>query len=139
MIPRIIWNTKYAGKVAGSRQEYIYIDLFGTKYTAHVIIWVMLYGVWPDHMIDHIDRDTYNNRKNNLRKATNSQNQHNARINARNTSGYKGVSYRKSNNTWYVRIQVNGKTYSKSGFETAELANNYAVELRRQLVGEFGE
>lgn len=133
------WNTKYAGKIAGIKQDYIYITLLGSKYTAHVLIWVMLYDKWPKEFIDHKDRNPYNNRKDNLREATNSQNQHNAKINSRNTSGYKGVSYRKSNDTWYARIQVRGKTYSKSGFSSAELANTYIVELRKQLVGEFGE
>ena len=57
---------------------------------------------------DHIDGDTLNNQKRNLRVCTKSQNQHNRKISSNNKSGFKGVSYNKKNKKWQADIQCNG-------------------------------
>lgn len=47
-----------------------------------------------DHeQVDHINHDGLDNRKENLRIVTNSQNGMNRRLTSANTSGYKGVSF----------------------------------------------
>ena len=58
--------------------------------------------------IDHIDCDGLNNRRSNLRLATRSQNNQNARLRANTTSGFKGVSWNKRKHKWDVRIRLNG-------------------------------
>jgi hypothetical protein len=62
----------------------------------------------PGMQIDHISRDKLDNRKNNLRVATHSQNQHNRTSYKTNKSGYKGVSWDKRSNNWLAYVRVNG-------------------------------
>jgi len=61
-------------------------------------------------VIDHINGNTLDNRKDNLRICTHSQNLTNVGKKSNNTSGYKGVSWNKSHGKWQSQICVNGKT-----------------------------
>lgn len=60
-------------------------------------------------MVDHIDGDTLNNHRNNLRLCTPSQNVMNAAKRSDNTSGYTGVHWSKQRKKYRAQIQVNGK------------------------------
>lgn len=64
-----------------------------------------------DH-IKHIEDDKNScrdNRKENLRKVTQSKNSMNRRKQRNNTSGTTGVYYRKNENKWVARIKIMGK------------------------------
>lgn len=62
------------------------------------------------HMqVDHINHDTLNNKKENLRLCTSSQNNANHRQQSNNTSGFKGVSWDKRRHKWLAQISVNTK------------------------------
>lgn len=65
-----------AGSEAGTPapEGYIRIKYKGFRYQAHYIVWAMLHGAWPTQLIDHRDTDGGNNREDNLRVATVSQN-----------------------------------------------------------------
>ena len=65
----------------------------------------------PEHktQVDHIDTNRLNNKLDNLRWASNSENNYNSKIRTDNTSGSKGVYFDKSSNKWRVQINVNGK------------------------------
>jgi hypothetical protein len=78
----------------------------GEKYTSHMHR--IIINAPCDMQVDHIDGNGLNNRKSNLRIATNSQNQHNARMRSDNTSGYKGVSFHKPSGLWQARLSVGG-------------------------------
>lgn len=58
---------------------------------------------------DHINRDKLDNRRENLRTATRSQNKINTNLRKDNTSGYKGVSWNKNRNRWMAQLHINGK------------------------------
>ena len=60
--------------------------------------------------IDHKDGDTFNNQYNNLRLCSTSNNLKNQKLNKRNTSGYKGVSWHKSRKKWRTVIRINKKS-----------------------------
>lgn len=60
-------------------------------------------------MVDHINGNTLDNRKCNLRICSNKENQRNQKLTARNKSGYKGVSWHKCQDKWIARIRVNNK------------------------------
>lgn len=92
----------------------------------------------PDgKFIDHINRNGLDNRKENLRVCTQSQNSHNSRIRKDNKSGIKGVYWHKINKKWIARIGVNSKLKhlgvfsdkleAKNAYNTA--AKNYFAEL----------
>jgi len=68
------WNVRRGGKaVAGARSEcidskgYYRIGIDGTRYLAHRLAWFYVHGVWPDGVIDHINRERTDNRLVNLR------------------------------------------------------------------------
>lgn len=64
----------------------------------------------PKNMVvDHINHNTLDNRKSNLRICTQSDNMKNMRRSKANKSGVKGVYFDKSANRWRAEIKVNGK------------------------------
>ena len=127
------------GKVAGSIRRdsgYVNIDIGGVKYKAHRIIWWLLYpGPVPD-LIDHRDLNPTNNRPDNLRAATHSQNKTNRRTDNRNVTGWKGVSIH-SSGKFRAQIKHLGKASHIGLYDTVEEAQAayYAEAIRLQ--GEF--
>ena len=63
--------------------------------------------------VDHINRIKTDNRIQNLRWATHSENQQNRSFNKDNTSGHKYISYNKNRNTWEFYKMINKKTTKK--------------------------
>lgn len=62
-------------------------------------------GVLPHEMVDHVNRDTLDNRRSNLRKCSRAQNAVNSKLRVTNSSGYRGVSFSKGR--WAARIRDN--------------------------------
>lgn len=88
--------------------------------------------------IDHRDANALDNRRTNLRAATKSQNMHNQRIRADNTSGYKGVRWLPTERRWGARIAVNGVRHSLGLFRCSTSAAVAYAKASRELHGEFG-
>lgn len=63
----------------------------------------------PKIKVDHKDHNGLNNKRENLREATDAQNCRNARRRIDNLSGFKGVSWSKMHKQWRVRITKDGK------------------------------
>jgi len=78
--------------------------------------------------IDHINHITTDNRVENLRWATNSENSMNTSKRNDNTSGYPGVCFDKRRNKWMARIMINGKNITIGRYPTIE----QAIEARKQ-------
>jgi len=126
------------GQVAGRLgiRGYVETNINYKKYKNHRIIFLMFNGYLPE-IVDHIDGNRLNNRIENLRAATMSQNLHNAKLSKANKSGIKGVSWEKDRNTWKVQIGVNGTTKRIGGIKSLELAELVAQELRQIHHGEY--
>lgn len=105
------WNTRFAGKIAGQilGNGYRYIMLGKKPRLAHRLAWLYMTGEWPTHQIDHINRDRADNRWDNLRAATNQQNQNNTGLRSTNKSGVKGVNYVAKKHRWQAMITVDYK------------------------------
>jgi len=88
--------------------------------------------------VDHINGDTADNRKCNLRTVTHSENMKNQKKNALNTSGYKGVTFNKEMKKWRARITSNGKRYFLGDYSTPEEAHNAYCKAVKEYHGEFG-
>lgn len=87
--------------------------------------------------VDHINHNTLDNRKNNLRICSCLENVRNKRIYKINSSGYKGVCWHKRIGKWYTQIEVNKKNIYIGQFDDkikAALAYNKAA---KQYFGEF--
>lgn len=86
-----------------------------------------------NEIIDHINHDTLDNRKCNLRKCTTSQNNINKGKISKNTSGYTGVTYRKDRKKWVSRITIDKKTYYLGNYSTIE----EAVDARKKAENKY--
>jgi hypothetical protein len=130
------------GDVAGSKNTEggYYRTMFNGKlHMNHRIIFFLNYG-YCSKMIDHIDCCRTNNKIDNLREATHSENCSNAKLRNNNKSGHKGVSKNTKGkySYWIVKIRRNKKLYSKT-FALSEFqeACEYADALRKKLHGDF--
>jgi hypothetical protein len=82
-------------------------------------------------LVDHKNGNKLDNRKENLRIVTKSENNHNAiGLNKRNTSGYRGVTWDKKKNKWMAQGCVNSKHKFIGYFETAKEASIAAQKWR---------
>ena len=89
-----------------------------------------------DKVVDHINGDTLDNRKCNLRICSNQQNCMNANLSKNNTSGYTGVIWHKLSQKWQSEIRVDGKHIYLGLFINLE----DAIEARKQAeIKYFGE
>lgn len=88
-------------------------------------------------MADHINGNGLDNRRQNLRRATHSQNGYNVPIRNHNSSGYKGVSRCKQTGRWQVRISADGKERHIGRYVCAEEAALAYDQAARELHGEF--
>lgn len=87
--------------------------------------------------VDHIDHNGLNNRRGNLRIATQPQNSGNMRVAKDSTTGYKGVTYKKKKDLYVTRIRVNSKLiHGQSTKNIYEAALRYN-ELAIKYFGEF--
>ena len=105
---------------------------------AHRIVFWLHHGYWPkDKDIDHINRVKNDNRIENLRECTKSQNQWNI-CDTKNESKYgKGVSWDKSTKRYVARIEVNRKRIYLGWFNDPEEARKVAIEARKRYHGEW--
>lgn len=87
--------------------------------------------------IDHINLDPLDNRRCNLRLATNSQNNMNTRKRRDNTSGFKGVYWHSHSRKWHARITKKGVTKSLGYFNTPEEAHQAYCAAAIKDFGKF--
>jgi hypothetical protein len=126
------------GDVAGriGKRGYKYLTFYQKKYYVHRIIWLMHYGTLPK-ILDHIDGNPLNNRIENLRECSDSENLCNAKIRSNNTSGIKGVCWFKPRQKWRARISLNKKEYHLGYFDTKEEAEIAVIDARPKIHQEF--
>jgi len=144
---KLYWRKGPSGKIkegyraghTSKKSGYRSVYLRGKSYLEHRLIWLLLKGRWPNKFLDHINRDKSDNRVENLREATNRQNQRNSALSKRNSTGYKGVilsPFNKSN-PYKAQIVIDGKQRSLGYYPTAELAHLAYVEAANEHFGEF--
>ena len=87
--------------------------------------------------VDHINHNTLDNRRCNLRICTHAENQHNRKPQAGGSSQYKGVCWNKQHKKWVVRITLNGKEMYLGYFnDEIEAAKEYD-RAAKELFGKF--
>ena len=130
-------NVAKAGKKAGCKQKNGYIILMLNKkfYYAHRIIYMMFNGIMPK-LIDHIDRNPNNNKIENLREATQTQNTCNRTAQSNSKSGVKGVYWVENRKKWVGRCQYKGISKLKY-FENMQQAIEYVRKLREEMHQNF--
>lgn len=88
-------------------------------------------------VVDHIDRDTKNNRRCNLRVTTSVGNARNHSLSKRNTTGTIGVSYYKQGDKYRAYIQRDGKFLSLGYYDTLSDAIESRKRAEADIYGEF--
>jgi hypothetical protein len=101
--------SRFQGKDAGhvERQGYRVIVCDGKARKAHHLVWLWVTGELPEYPafeIDHINGNRADNRIENLRKVTKTENQRNTVKRVTNTSGVHGVNWVESKQRWVARI-----------------------------------
>jgi len=118
---------------------YPHVQINGKKYAQHRVAFLYMTGRWPANQIDHRDGDRTNNRWDNLREATNSQNSANRSVQSNNTFGRKGVYWHKGARKWTASVCLNKKSIYLGLFATeSEAAAAYEAKAR-ELFGEFAK
>lgn len=147
---KLFWRIKvgsrgFKGEVAGHYDKhhgYMNVQVKGRGYRSHRIAWYLYHGSWPKGQIDHINGCKTDNRIINLRDVTQNQNAFNKPRYKNSTSKFKGVSYRKDNNSWRAVIQKEGRQVSIGHFlceKEAALAYNYEAEKLFGAYANFNE
>ncbi len=88
-------------------------------------------------LVDHKNGDGLDNRRENLRVVTHTENAWNMDRRSDNKSGFKGVYLDPRRGTWNFSVSAHGRRHYGSGYATVELANQAAQQLREKLHGEF--
>ena len=97
----------------------------------------LIMGAPPRMDVDHRDHDGLNNRRENLRLATRSQNMANGRIRPDNTSGFRGVTWDVERGAWRAQIMVAGRKSFLGRFPSAEEAARAYDAAVLEAFGEF--
>ncbi len=94
--------------------------------------------LWGDkHQGDHINGDSLDNRRSNLRTVWQGHNKKNAKKRSDNSSGYKGVYWMKSMSAWAASVQCDNRRIYLGCFPTPELAYDAYLAAAEVTHGEF--
>jgi len=128
-------------KVCGYKDTHGHLKIYfrGCAFQAHRLVWVMHNGpIEGGLFIDHINGKRDDNRIENLRLATNTQNLWNAHGPSKNNkSGFKGVNWDKVYNKWKASISANGKRHHLGYFSNPEDAGEAYRKAAKELHGDF--
>lgn len=117
-------NSCRKGKLAGELKQngYIFISVDCERHRAHRLAWLYMTGEWATQQIDHRSTIRSDNRWENLRLATNTQQQGNRRRSKNNRSGFKGVFWNTQCQKWHARISPDRKQIHLGYFKDVKKA-----------------
>lgn len=135
----LYWNTARKGVAKGlagctRKGGYSVIRIDGALYLSHRIIFFLVKDEWPVEFIDHINGDKSDNRWNNLRCASPSENGCNRLL---TSQGVYEIVRKGRPGVWFSPvIEKDGRKYS-STFRKKEDAIEWRKNKERELFGEF--
>jgi hypothetical protein len=132
----LMWHVQwfdFTQSYYASATEYLGMIDGKPKYTT-----LKLHGVImnTNERLDHINHNTLDNRKANLRLISVDANaKHRKSKNSNNTSGYRNVSW--DGWKWMVQLQIDGRNNILGRFDDVDEAGQFAQEMREKYYGEF--
>ena len=131
-------SSRLAGRI--TNKGYRVVNVRGKMYFAHRLAWLIECGRWPAIELDHINGNRDDNRMENLRECTRSQNMA-AQIGARSDSksGIRGVVFHRATGKWLAAIGVNGKRRHLGVFAEREDARTAYRAAAVKYFGEFAD
>ena len=135
-------NRVRVGELAGHWHEYknnryLRIGINGKHHLASRLAFLYMNGKMPERLVDHINRDTTDNRWCNLREATRSQNNINIKKKSNNVSGFRGVYWHTASGKWAVKLSSNSQTIWGGLFDNFDDAKMKRLELEQIYHKEF--
>ncbi|MCB0627989.1 MAG: HNH endonuclease [Saprospiraceae bacterium] len=134
---KILKSPRKVGDVFGgsvNNSGYIRCGFMGKDWLVHRAIFFYHHG-WLPEFIDHIDGDKTNNKIDNLRMCTHSQNHgNNTKRNTKSSSNYKGVSRNAAGN-WRARVKAGGEQIYIGSFRSELAAAKAYDSCARGLFG----
>lgn len=134
------FNQKHAGKralTALTDRGYCAGGILGRVYAAHRVAWALHHGSWPSDglEVDHINRDRQDNRIDNLRLASKTQNGHN-KVMRRERSPYIGVTWHGPTEKWVAKVAKDRVVHRLGSFTDIELAARARDRKALELYGD---
>jgi hypothetical protein len=127
-----LFTKRNTGKVYNKPNKvgYIVITINYKTYLAHRLVWLYVYGKFPDKWIDHINRIKTDNRLINLRDVSPSENAKNGNVHKDNITQVRGVSFHKNRVSPY-QARFNSKTigYFKTIEDAQKALENIVQEI----------
>lgn len=111
---------------------YLAVWLKNKKIMAHRVCWALHYGSWPKGQIDHVNGVRHDNRIENLRDSTPSQNGQNQSITARCVSGFKGARPKPSGR-YEAQIGHQGRRIYIGTYDTPQEAHAAYLTAKSKL------
>lgn len=135
-------SKKYLGQETGYKHSTgcVFLSVNRKKLKAHRVAFLLMTGAWPEKEIDHINGNAADNRWENLREVTRSQNCCNTKLSKKNKTGAKGVFHVRREgrkDVWMANIAMNGVRTFLGHFQTKEEAAAAYQAASRELHGEF--
>lgn len=150
---KLLWAARKQGVKIGSEAGCDWVDsrrrsrmprrqirFDGSLYFRSRLVWIYHNGDIPEGLqVDHIDGNCSNDRIENLRLATSTENNWNKGKTSQNKSGVKGVRFlpHLKSKPWFARARVNGVMHNLGYFATAELAKAAYDALILKAHGQF--
>lgn len=85
-----------------------------------------------DLVVDHIDRDSLNNTRSNLRFVSQAENKQNRRKTTSTKSGLRGIFWIEKMKKWRAKVTINKKQFHLGYFSDLQEANKVIVEFRKE-------
>lgn len=118
------------------KSNYYRLKINKKSYLLHRIIFLIHHNYLPDY-VDHIDGNTKNNKIENLREATHSENLCNQKMPSHNKSGIKGVSWKSKLKKWVVQLKVDGQKKHFGYYFDIQVAKFVADTMRYKYHKKF--
>lgn len=124
--------------LVGLERKYQQVKLPGRKikYVHRLVAETFIPNTLGKPLVDHINMDTSDNKVNNLRWATYSENRTNTYKRKNLSSIYKGV-YKTPYNTWRSEISVNKKKIKLGSFSSEKQAKDAYIKAAQNIYGEY--
>lgn len=119
------------------RSGYLVTLIRRKNYQVHRLIWAFVYGCWPPEHVDHVNGVRSDNRLQNIRACSPSENGRNKGRQVNNTTGFKGVSFCSREGRYQTTCRVNGRKKWIGYFDTPEEASIAYEAFAKRHHGEF--
>lgn len=118
------------------RGKYICSKFASNQTPRYILLHRFVMGDIPQGMqVDHINRNTMDNRKSNLRIVTPQENKRNKRTYSKSNCGGFNVYYRPSKGKFEASFSFNNKRYWVGTFDNVTMAENAVIEKRKEIGG----